>query len=65
LNKAYNQKKLVIFLQNVVNPNMEGSIDSVGSHQADNNRARHSSVTSISVSAATLTLAFALVNQVL
>jgi len=44
---------------------MEGSIDSVGSHQADNNRARHSSVTSISVSAATLTLAFALVNQVL
>ncbi|XP_051972049.1 GDNF family receptor alpha-2-like [Xyrauchen texanus] len=51
--------------ENVINPNMEGSIDSVGSQQADNNRARHSSVTSISVSAVTVMLTFALVNQLL
>ncbi|KAI7793334.1 GDNF family receptor alpha-2 [Triplophysa rosa] len=49
--------------ENVLNPNMEGSIDSIGSHQTDNNRARHSAVTSISVSVATLTIACALVNQ--
>ncbi|XP_016101322.1 GDNF family receptor alpha-2-like [Sinocyclocheilus grahami] len=62
LTLAFAQEKQQQKHENVLNP-MEGSIDSVGSHQTDNNKARHSSVTSISVAAATLTLAFALVNQ--
>ncbi|XP_026857537.2 GDNF family receptor alpha-2 [Electrophorus electricus] len=51
--------------ENILDPNLEGAVDPMGSHQSNNNRARQSNAPPPCVSVATLILSVMLVSQVL
>ncbi|XP_066507072.1 GDNF family receptor alpha-2 isoform X2 [Hoplias malabaricus] len=52
-------------LQSLLDPDIDGSIDSLGSHQSENNRAMQSSASGFGVSMATVMISIMLANRVL